>query len=261
MKPKLKKAIIIVLPVVFALAASVAIALMVGGGMKKAPDPDLPSESGSQTSEPDHQVDVPPESEPEGNEGIGLEYIRNGDGTCTLSGLGSCVDTVLVVPSASPDGETVVAVADRAFKGERSISKVILPETVMEIGDEAFRSSGITSITVGGSVLSIGNAAFAECLSLTEIEVSGANPIYTSASGVLFDREMETLICYPSGRPDSSYTIPKSVTRIEARAFSGCSKLRSVKFGGTEKQWKKVYVCSENSSLDSVTMTFAPEEK
>ncbi len=44
-------------------------------------------------------------------------------------------------------------------------------------------------------------------------------------------------------------------------AFSSCKNLTLVKYAGTEKQWKHVYVCAGNDSLDMNKMIFAPEEK
>lgn len=37
-----------------------------------------------------------------------------------------------------------------------------------------------------------------------------------------------------------SVTIPESVTTVEASAFSNCSKLETIKFAGTKKQWQSV---------------------
>ena len=53
------------------------------------------------------------------------------------------------------------------------------------------------------------------------------NPYYRSVNGVLFDKNMSTLIQYPPGRT-GSYSIPEGVIRIEDVAFSTCSDLNSV---------------------------------
>jgi len=66
MGTKVKKAVIIILPVVFAIAASVAVALLVSGGMRQVPSDPLPEESGLPTSsESDAEVNAPPENEGE----------------------------------------------------------------------------------------------------------------------------------------------------------------------------------------------------
>ncbi len=231
-KIDLKKIAIIILPIVFAVIAAIATALLVGGSQRTVPDePEPPAES----STPSNVVVVVP---PEDEYSIGLEYKSNGDGTCTVVGMGSCTDKIVIVPDKSPDGLLVMAIGKKAFMGE-NMNEVKLP----------------------ASIISIGEAAFARCASLTDISVDGANPMYASERGVLFNREMTTLICYPSGKTDSTYTIPKSVTRIETMAFSSCKSLASVSYAGTEKQWRDVYVCVENDSLNMNKMTFAPPEK
>ena len=138
---------------------------------------------------------------------------------------------------------------------------LVLPDSVMTIGERAFRGSGIISANIGSGVISIGEQAFAKCTSLTAINVGSANAMYSSESGVLFNREMTTLMCYPSGKTDRVCSIPKSVTRISTAAFSECKNLREISFGGTKKQWESVYVCAENDSLDSSYISFAPDEK
>jgi hypothetical protein len=86
----------------------------------------------------------------------------------------------------------------------------------------------LTSITIPSSVTSIGESVFAECTSLTFIEVDSGNNNYTSDNGVLFNKEKTTLFCYPAGKTETSYTIPGSVTKIENGAFGGCANLISI---------------------------------
>lgn len=261
MKTKLKKAVIVLLPVVFALVAALAVALMVGGSMKQAGDSTLPPESTEGPKDSDVQVIAPAESDADDEHSRGLEYRSNGDGTCAVTGIGTCTDRTVMIPMQSPTGDLVTAIGYGAFENVKAVGEVVLPDSVMTIGERAFRGSGIISANIGSGVISIGEQAFAKCTSLTAINVGSANAMYASESGVLFNREMTTLMCYPSGKTDRVCSIPKSVTRISAAAFSECKNLREISFGGTKKQWESVYVCAENDSLDSSYISFAPDEK
>ena len=257
-----KKAVIIILPVVFAIAASVAVALLISGGMRQVPSDPLPEESGiPMTSGADAQVNAPAESESESGESKGLEYTDAEDGGAAVLGIGSCEDKIIRIPAVSPSGKPVTEISDGAFKNEDGIEGVILPESVMRIGKSAFRKSGIKKIELGSTVLYIGEYAFAECLSLTEIKVSGANPVYCSNAGVLYDCGMTQLIAYPSGKSDAKYTIPRSIVSIGAMAISSVPALESLEYAGTEKEWKKVNVASGNSIFDPVTVKFASQDK
>ena len=51
-----------------------------------------------------------------------------------------------------------------------------------------------------------------------------------------------------------------SLTNIESGAFSGCSGLRFVHFGGTEKQWNAISVGSENGSLMNAAIICSKHE-
>lgn len=261
-KLTLKKAVILILPVAFAIVAALSVALLVQGGLKSAKDPTPPPPAESYTEPKDIAVAVPPaESEADDTYSDGLEFRSNDDGTATLTGIGICTDRDIVIPDITQSGDLVTAIGSKAFKGIAAIGAVVLPNSLISIEKDAFRGSGITSVHIGSSVISIGEGAFADCKALTEINVSEANAMYASADGVLFNRELTEIICYPSGKPNRRYTIPASVTRIAPSAFSSCDELREISFKGTEKQWKDVYVCAGNSSLYECNIFFAPDEK
>ena len=255
-----KKALILILPVVFAIVAALAVAFLMQGGQKPAEDPTPPPTESSSEPE-DAEVMLPIESEAQEDYSEGLEFSSNGDGTATVVGIGSCTDRTLIIPERSPNGDTVISIGEDAFNGIIAIGEVFLPDTLMVIGENAFRGSGISAVSIGSAVITIGDGAFAECTSLTCISVSPANAMYSSVDGVLFDREMSELICYPSGKTGRRYTLPHTVTRIAPHAFSACGSLKEVAFDGTEKEWKNVYVCSGNESLHAAILSFTRSDK
>jgi hypothetical protein len=58
--------------------------------------------------------------------------------------------------------------------------------------------------------------------------VDSRNTVYASIDGVLFDKNIETIITYPMGKTARTYTIPSSVTSIGKRAFYECSNLTNI---------------------------------
>jgi hypothetical protein len=101
-----------------------------------------------------------------------------------------------------------------------------VPSNVATIAESAFADSpGLTSVTVPDSVLRIEASAFAYCHSLKSINVVNGNPNYASVDGVLYDKGVNSLIQFPSGRL-GAFVIPSSVTKIGDSSFYWCNLTR-----------------------------------
>ena len=61
-----------------------------------------------------------------------------------------------------------------------------------------------------------------------KITIDSKNPYYTIKDGVLFTKDIKTLVYYPSEKTDKVYRIPKSVIRIKPLAFARNSFLKEV---------------------------------
>ena len=123
-----------------------------------------------------------------------------------------------------PIPKTIKSFGKSVFENCEKLTSIIIQDTVTSIEERAFYNcSEITSIFIPASVSSIGNNAFGNCDKLKEITVSDDNKYYTSKEGVLFDKSMSKLICYPEGKEVTSYTIPESVTSLEPYALQGSS--------------------------------------
>ena len=145
----------------------------------------------------------------------GLEYSDNGDGTYTVTGIGTCTDTDIVIPEYHNGGK-VTAIGDFAFEGCSSLESIEIPDSVTSIGYDAFFGcSGLVSVVIPNSVTSIGSWAFYYCSSLTSIRIPDG---VTSIGGYAF------YLCLSL----KSIEIPDSVTNIGERAFLYCSSLTSV---------------------------------
>lgn len=68
--------------------------------------------------------------------------------------------------------EGTLAIAGSAFKNQKNLSEITLPDGLIIIGNSAFYScQKLSSVLLPDSVISIGSSAFAECESLKEIVV------------------------------------------------------------------------------------------
>lgn len=125
----------------------------------------------------------------------GLTYASNGDGTCSVTGIGTFTGKHLVIPDTSPDGDTVTSVADNAFCGVDTIRSVVLPDTVKSIGTNSFAACTLSEIDFGNGVEYIGPSAFNSANYLTSVY------------------------------------IPDSVKTIDHGAFCWCNRLKNVLIG------------------------------
>ena len=131
--------------------------------------------------------------------------------------------TAVTIPSS------VTKIGEAAFGGCSGLTAVPLPGSVTKIGKWAFENcSGLKEVTIPSSVTKLGEHAFLDCSGLKSIEVESGNKNYCAAGGVLFTKDKATLICYPGGKPEESYTIPSSVAEIGGGAFYDCSGLTAV---------------------------------
>lgn len=111
--------------------------------------------------------------------------------------------------------------------------KATVAEGTLKIGKESLLGNkNITELTIPASVEEISRAALGDNDSLTDIVVSPENKNYTAKDGVLYTSDMKTLVCYPAGKKDTSFTLPASVTTIYAGAFMGAKNLQTVDLSG-----------------------------
>lgn len=162
-----------------------------------------------------------------------LIFESNGDGSCSVVGLGSFEGTELVIPAESPEGDTIIAISDGAFEGCDALVSIAIPATVK----------------------SIGTGAFVGCSSLESFSVSSSNTKYCAVGGVLFSKDKTTLICYPSQRVGKSYLISTNVRNIAAYAFDGVTYLKTILYEGSTNKFYSIDVGVGNGDFDSLSVT------
>ncbi len=130
-----------------------------------------------------------------------------------------------------PNGLT--RIGGSAFNNCNNLTEVKFPSGVQTIGNGAFQDCDrLKEVSISSSVREIGDFAFSECKKLTEFKVEEKNASYSQVGGVLFRKDMDTLVSYP-GKRTGDYKIPSSVKGIKAGAFYGCSGLTAVTIPGS----------------------------
>ena len=144
----------------------------------------------------------------------GLVFLSLGNGTCSVSGMGSCTDTSIVIPETSPDGERVVRIETGAFLYQASITSVVIPGSVTGVGINVFTGCSLLKASVPAAAV-----PSVKCDSITELTITGGGAIPASAM---------------MGAPNLSRLIMKEgVTEVGDSAFAACAMLTSISMPST----------------------------
>ena len=99
---------------------------------------------------------------------------------------------------------------------------------VLNIEVDAFLSDQIEIINIPDSVTSIALGAFKNCRFLEKINVDEDNLFYSSKSGVLYNKEMDELICVPSNYDSETIIIDNNIRKINSFAFYNVKTLKQI---------------------------------
>lgn len=189
----------------------------------------------------------------------GFTWVTETDGI-TVTGIRGESVTKLIVPEQI-EGLPVVRIGGYALYDNRDITEVVLPDSLKEIGGEAFRGcaklktvhlgSGLTSIgeeafafcdalqeiTLPAGLVSIGEYAFWHCSALADVEVppgvrdlpDGAFGQCRSLSHIVLPQSLETIgdLAFATAALEV-FELPQQVRSIGEGAFTGCETLRSL---------------------------------
>lgn len=185
----------------------------------------------------------------------GIEYYcDNETGKALVHKWHDCSGAITIPESISlnEDKYTITEIGDEAFSDCKSISSVVIPESIVKIGKKAFSGcNGMISVTIPKSIERIGVDAFNGCTGLNWVyisdleawcdiafESSASNPL-KYAHDLYLDGELISELKIPesieyiksyafTGSYITSLDIPENVTEIGDEVFSGCVALTSV---------------------------------
>lgn len=147
-------------------------------------------------------------------------------------------------------------------------TEVIVPDEidgmpVTEIADfSLFNSESVQKITIGKNVQTIGPWALTNDQGLREFAVAEGNGYFKTVDGILFSKDMKTLVSYPSARNiefdkygqaqnTTDYDIPDGVVTIRSKAFYKCYYVShiSIPDSVTTIEEKAFHRCSDLETL------------
>ena len=144
--------------------------------------------------------------------------------TVRVVGDSAFADCTATVSVSLPDG--LVSVGDYAFEDCTSLVTVEVPDSVTSIGRCAFDDSSITEFRVPSGVTDMTGVLY-DCGSLESITVSEGNTAFTVVDGVLYSKDLSTLIRVPQAF-EGELRIPDGVVACDVDALYGCSRMTSL---------------------------------
>ena len=200
----------------------------------------------------------------------GVVYEALSDSTAKVTGW-EHKSTNLSIPSTlKMKGKIrkVVTIAPRAFAkdDQGTITDIVLPKYLVEIGEDAFRGSDIASVEMPNTVKRLGVHAFADCKNLKNVTLSSSLTLIPMGafSGCEALEELQVpasvkkiadLAFEASGLKEME--LPMGVEMVGAGAFFNCQQLEKLAFPNS---LKRLGVCSflYCNKLKSLTL---PDQK
>lgn len=162
------------------------------------------------------------------------------------------------------NGEATVT----AVPNKSTVTEIVIPDEyegvpVTKIKEfAAVNLEYVTKVTIGKNVKEISDWAFGNSKKITAFEVDENNPCFCDVDGVIYTKDMKSLLFYPPAggiktEMDKdgnelkciSYIIPEGVEVIRSKAFYKCYDLMEISFPSTLKviEEKAFFRCSLNS--------------
>ncbi len=160
--------------------------------------------------------------------------------------------TYLLLPKSAPK----YAVIQRYTGDDISI---VIPETICGypvekvLGSAFLENSEIRYIRLPVSLKSFEKGSMQGCTSFIAFDIPKENQNLTTVDGVLYTKDMKTLVAFPGGK-GGKFSVPDSVITIGRNAFSYCSYLTDVVMANSV-EYVNEYAFTGCLELDSVRLS------
>lgn len=190
-----------------------------------------------------------------------FEFESNGDGTCTITGIGTCTDKNIVIPAESPSGDTVTLIGEYALYSLENVDSITLVNYNYEIDKNAFQYGEFTMVNIIGGSPVIKKSAFSSCEDLISISFSDCNIQADEYAFYSCGKNADVTFSNCTGIIEEnafqygdflSLTINNCKLKIEKSAFSSCEDLTSIVFTDSilETEEYAFYSCGDMAKVE-----------
>lgn len=189
----------------------------------------------------------------------GLCYAYK-DGNAVITGYDNEVESDLVIP-ASIEGNTVVGIAEKAFKENQIIGNVTINAGITVIPSGAFQASSVRTVVLPDSIEDIQSDAFANCADLETINIPGTVShigmhAFTDCVNISGTWAFDGVVIEEGAFGGTAITgISLSNSTLDYESFTNCSSLVSVSLNNTELYENCFSDCTALENLTILNMT------
>ena len=131
--------------------------------------------------------------------------------------------------------ENLTTIESGAFQSCVALKNIDIPNKVTKLNGNTFGNCiSLKNVSIGSGCTSISSSAFLNSNAIEKITVAEDNKNYTVVDGVLYNKDMTTLVLYPKNR-SGEFTVPDTVTTIAVYAFDNSPNLTKVTIGKNVK--------------------------
>ena len=125
---------------------------------------------------------------------------------------------------------TVESLGNACFGSCTSLQSISIPNSVKDMRWSTFdRCTSLKTVTIGCGVDTMETySVFGGCTSLENITVNSSNNNYSSANGIMYDKNKTEILVYPQAKKDTTYSVPSSVKSLGEMTANGNAYLKTV---------------------------------
>ncbi len=148
--------------------------------------------------------------------------------------------------------ESCNVIYENALSGFSKLTNIDMPYSITYIGSNAFSlcsslesftipnfvkyfdaswfyyCTNLQSITLSANIEMVSIGYMYGCDSFSEFDVYSTNAKFSARDGVLYTKDLKTLLAYPIAKEGNNFDIPSYVETIATYAFNGCKYLKAL---------------------------------
>ena len=124
-------------------------------------------------------------------------------------------------------------IEDGVFEGCTNLTSVTIADRVIKLGDSSFKNcTKLKNVNIGSGLEYIGDngswCTFDGCSVLESITVNSANKNFSSADGVMYNKNKSEVIIYPQGKKNTEWKISGTIDYLSSESTGNNPYLKTV---------------------------------